>query len=86
MAQIGVYILEGTRYYVGSTNNLERRLEEHRNGNTHTTQRIGQWVLKKFLPCISLDQARSLERKIKKSKNISRWIEIKPSQFVAIQT
>ncbi|MBI3816888.1 GIY-YIG nuclease family protein [Candidatus Peregrinibacteria bacterium] len=42
MPRIGVYILEGSRYYVGSTNDLDRRLMEHEHGRTHTTQRIGK--------------------------------------------
>ncbi|PIR48665.1 excinuclease ABC subunit C [Candidatus Peregrinibacteria bacterium CG10_big_fil_rev_8_21_14_0_10_55_24] len=78
MAKIGVYILQGTRYYVGSTNDLDRRLLEHANGHTHTTKRIGKWELKKFIPCHSLEEARSLETRIKKSKNISRWIVEQP--------
>jgi putative endonuclease len=69
-----VYILKGTRFYVGSTNDLERRLEQHRNGHTHTTKRIGEWELVKIIPTETLQEARELERKIKKSKNTSRWI------------
>jgi len=74
MAQIGVYILQGTRYYVGSTGDLERRLLEHERGHTHTTKRIGEWKLIKFFPCESIAEAQSLERKIKRSKNISQWV------------
>jgi predicted GIY-YIG superfamily endonuclease len=38
-----VYILQGSsgRHYIGMTNNLERRLIEHRSGHTHTTRRLG---------------------------------------------
>ena len=72
--KIGVYILGGKRYYVGSTNDLDRRLEEHRMGHTHTTIRIGEWELKKFIPCSTLEEARTLENAIKRSKNISRWL------------
>jgi putative endonuclease len=75
MSKIGVYILQGMRYYVGSTNDLDRRLLEHAHGGTHTTLRIGEWKLKKFIPCPTLEEARSLELKIKKSKNIARWID-----------
>lgn len=67
---IGVYILKGSRFYVGSTNNLKRRLEEHKNGKTHATKRIGDFSLIKFFPCSNLEQARLLESKIKCSKNI----------------
>ncbi|OGJ59086.1 hypothetical protein A2635_00125 [Candidatus Peribacteria bacterium RIFCSPHIGHO2_01_FULL_51_9] len=74
MPQVGVYILRGSRHYVGSTDDLERRLRQHKRGHTHTTKRIGQWTLLKFIPCVTLEDARTLERKIKKSKNITRWI------------
>jgi predicted GIY-YIG superfamily endonuclease len=42
MNQIGVYILQGNRYYVGCTNNLERRLEQHKNGQAYSTKRIDE--------------------------------------------
>jgi putative endonuclease len=38
-----IYILRGAsgRHYIGMTGNLERRLEQHRSGHTHTTRRLG---------------------------------------------
>jgi predicted GIY-YIG superfamily endonuclease len=38
-----VYMLRGSsgRYYIGSTENLARRLEEHRRGSNHTSHRLG---------------------------------------------
>ena len=37
-----VYILRGAqRYYIGATDNLERRMAEHRRGGNHTTHRFG---------------------------------------------
>src|SRR3989344_3406912 len=75
MPKIGVYILQGSRYYVGSTDDLDRRLIQHARGHTHSTKRINDWMLKKFIPCSTLEAARLLERRIKKSKNIARWIE-----------
>jgi len=38
-----IYILRGSggRYYIGSTENLERRIDEHRRGSNHTTRRFG---------------------------------------------
>lgn len=61
-----VYILKGDRYYIGSTNNIERRLEEHMSWNTYTTKRIWIYTLVRRIPCISKEEARKLERKIKK--------------------
>lgn len=74
MKKIGVYILKGTRYYVGSTNDLERRLDEHRSGKCHSTKRIGEWKLQKFFECETLEEARKLELRIKSSKNVTRWL------------
>ncbi|MDQ3414492.1 MAG: GIY-YIG nuclease family protein, partial [Verrucomicrobiota bacterium] len=40
----GVYILKGStgRHYIGSTVDLEQRLEQHRRGHTYTTRRLGE--------------------------------------------
>ncbi|MBA2432800.1 MAG: GIY-YIG nuclease family protein [Chthoniobacterales bacterium] len=67
-----VYILRGStgRHYIGSTENLERRLREHRHGGTHTTARLGsdlELVASAMLPCIA--DARRLERELKRKKN-----------------
>jgi predicted GIY-YIG superfamily endonuclease len=36
-----VYILRGaSRYYIGATDNLERRTAEHKRGSNHTTHRV----------------------------------------------
>ena len=36
-----VYILRGAqRYYIGATENLDRRIAEHRRGSNHTTRRF----------------------------------------------
>jgi predicted GIY-YIG superfamily endonuclease len=75
MSRIGVYILQGTRFYVGSTTNLDARLLQHAAGHTHTTKRIGKWKLFKFIECGNIHDAQELERRIKKSKNIARWLE-----------
>jgi predicted GIY-YIG superfamily endonuclease len=69
-----VYILKGSsgRHYIGSTDNLERRIREHQNGGTHTTQRLGdrlELIATKELASVS--QARALERQLKRKKNPS---------------
>ncbi len=69
-----VYILRGSsgRHYIGSTNDLERRLVEHRNGGTHSTARLGyplELVASLELP--ELAEARKLERELKRKKNPS---------------
>jgi len=67
-----VYILRGAsqRHYIGSTENLERRLTEHRRGSHHTTQRFGggiELIVAKELPSIA--EARELEVRLKRKKN-----------------
>ena len=67
-----VYILRGSsgRHYIGSTNDLERRLIEHRNGGTHSTARLGYPLeLVASLEIPELTEARKLERELKRKKN-----------------
>jgi predicted GIY-YIG superfamily endonuclease len=67
-----VYILRGCsgRHYIGSTENLDRRLEEHRRGSNHTTRRIGgevHLVLARIVE--DAKQARQIELSLKRKKN-----------------
>jgi putative endonuclease len=67
-----VYILRGScgRHYIGSTENLNRRLAEHRRGKVHSTRRFGQpleLVASKAMP--EINSARVLERELKAKKN-----------------
>ena len=42
------YILKSNktkRHYIGSTNNLSRRIEEHNRGQTRSTRQNGKWLL-----------------------------------------
>jgi predicted GIY-YIG superfamily endonuclease len=66
------YILRGScgRHYIGSTENLDRRLAEHRRGKVHSTRRFGQpleLVARKAMP--EINSARVLERELKAKKN-----------------
>ena len=67
-----VYILRGSsgRFYIGSTNDLDRRVQQHQSGHTHTTRRFGgnlEVVASLQLP--TLQEARALEREMKRKKN-----------------
>jgi predicted GIY-YIG superfamily endonuclease len=66
-----VYILRGVRrYYIGATENLDRRTAEHRRGSNYTTRRFGdqiELVVARELP--SMAEARKLERSLKRKKN-----------------
>ena len=65
-----VYILadKSGKFYVGSTDNLKRRLHQHDLGHTQTTRNMQflKLVLKQNYP--SLEIARKIERKVKKLK------------------
>ena len=67
-----VYILRGSscRYYIGSTTDLVRRVEQHRNGHTYSTRRLGESLeLVASLEFGSLAEARRFERELKRKKN-----------------
>jgi predicted GIY-YIG superfamily endonuclease len=67
-----VYMLRGSsgRHYIGATEDLTRRLAEHRRGGTHTTARIGEDLeLIASRELTSMAEARKLERRLKKKKN-----------------
>ena len=66
-----VYILRGERrYYIGATENLDRRIAEHRRGSNHTTRRFGEeLVLATAKEVASMADARALERQLKRKKN-----------------
>ena len=58
------------RHYIGSATDLERRLEQHRRGHTHTTRRLGGSLeLAAALELGSLATAREWERELKRKKN-----------------
>ena len=66
-----VYMLRGAsrRYYIGSTTDLARRIEEHRRGHTHTTKRLGGEVeIAAALEPPTLKEARALEQEMKRKK------------------
>lgn len=65
-----VYILKTSsgKYYIGSTDNLEERIKHHRGGFTPSTKRLGNIELIFNQEYSSLDDARSIERKLKKFK------------------
>jgi len=74
-----VYILRGAsgRHYIGSTNNLSRRIEEHRRGETHTTKRPGgDLEIIAVLETATLPEAQALERAMKRKKNpqLALWL------------
>ena len=66
-----VYILKSIkngRYYIGSTGNIERRLEEHNAGKVYATSKTKPWSLGIFISCSNLTEAKQCEYRLKKYK------------------
>ncbi|MGH9804388.1 MAG: GIY-YIG nuclease family protein [Candidatus Acidiferrales bacterium] len=66
-----VYILRNEtsgRHYIGSTNDMRRRLADHARGNTPSTRNRGPWKLVYSEECRDLTAARKREREIKSFK------------------
>ena len=69
-----VYILFSeklNRYYVGTTDDIVRRLDEHNDGvyrDSYTSKGV-PWVLKVYFSCATSKRAYDLERFIKKMKS-----------------
>ena len=64
-----LYFPKQDKYYVGSTNNLERRINQHKSGYTYSTKRLrGVPELKFVQEFDSLKDARSAESRIKSWK------------------
>lgn len=83
MKQAGVYILESirnNRFYIGSTINIQKRVEDHNLGRVKATQHIQPLSLKIFIPCETLTAARIAEYRLKQYKRkdiLERVIESK---------
>ncbi|MBC8770644.1 GIY-YIG nuclease family protein [Arenibacter sp. BSSL-BM3] len=74
-----VYILfseTADRYYVGQTNNVEKRLVTHNIGGKKYTSKGRPWILIKTYLCTDRTEAVQLEREIKK-RGIKRYLDEK---------
>ncbi|HLD24388.1 MAG TPA: GIY-YIG nuclease family protein [Patescibacteria group bacterium] len=74
-----IYILhndESDSYYIGSTNNLERRLKEHLRGKTRTTKVLKTDKIAYREEFNTEKEARDREKKLKsyKSKKYIKWL------------
>ena len=70
-----VYILQwDKKYYVWITNNLKKRIQEHRNGKTKTTKSMWNISLIKYFSFSTRQDAAAYESKIKQSWHIERYI------------
>lgn len=72
-----MYVLQNPytkRYYIGSTVDLERRLRQHKSGNTRTTRVFGTTELVYCEKFMDIEDARERERQIKSYKS-KKYIE-----------
>ena len=67
-----VYILKSNkngRYYIGSTNNLERRILEHNSGKTKSLKYLRPLEIVFYKEFIEEYEAKKIEKKLKRFKN-----------------
>ena len=74
-----MYILKNEttgHYYIGSTNDLDRRIRQHKTGKTRTTNRLKTFTLVYKEEFDTIQEARLREREIKsyKSKKYIEWL------------
>jgi len=74
-----VYILKSKiadRYYVGSTNDLERRINEHNTRKGHWTSRFQPWEVIHFEEFNDRSKAVEKERRLKSKEGIEEKLKI----------
>ena len=79
-----VYVLRNNltgRHYIGSTNNFERRISEHRRGHTKSTKQKGDWELVYKEKIETSAQAKQRERQIKSYKGGNAFKKLLRAQF-----
>ncbi|KKT90190.1 MAG: hypothetical protein UW92_C0042G0007 [Candidatus Jorgensenbacteria bacterium GW2011_GWA2_45_13] len=67
--EVYILICSNSRYYIGSTGDLKRRLEEHKKGKTKATRHIRPVQLVFHQEFKSLIKARRAEQKLKNFKS-----------------
>ena len=73
-----VYVLKSqiTKiYYIGSTSNLEERLELHNSNKAKWTKRYQPWVLRHSEEFLTRIEAVKRERFLKSLKNIKKFLD-----------
>ena len=69
-----IWSREAGKFYVGSSSNLIKRIQDHRAGLSKWTSRCNDWILVYSISFESRKEALKLETKIKK-RGINRWLE-----------
>ena len=73
-----VYVLQNleNRFYIGLTDDVSRRLNQHNSGTSLWTKGKGPWVLRWQSEELSLSDARSLENALKRQKGGSGFYKM----------
>ena len=73
-----VYVLQNAagKYYIGVTEDILRRVEQHNSGDSRWTKGKGPWVLVWQSPKLPLGDARRLENLLKRQKGGSGLFRI----------
>ena len=81
-----VYILQFGKgeFYIGSTDDLERRIKQHTNEHTPSTKRLGEGKLVFKQNYQTLKDARSVEYKLKKLKRRDYIAKIVQDRYIKI--
>ncbi len=82
------YILQNSislRYYIGSTNDLDRRLNEHSRGQTRSTKQKGSWKLIYVEKHLDYIQAKKREKVIKSYKGGNAFKKLLTKNAVVVQ-
>ncbi|HPC34064.1 MAG TPA: GIY-YIG nuclease family protein [Candidatus Absconditabacterales bacterium] len=68
-----MYLLKGTRFYLGITGNIKIRYQQHLDGKVYSTKRMGNDLkLVGYLECENKKIALKIESNLKKSGHIDR--------------
>jgi putative endonuclease len=73
-----VYAIQSTngRIYIGQTENLQRRLEQHNKGQVKSTKKDRPWAVVKIEDFPTREKARFFEYQLKKSRGRRlTWLE-----------
>lgn len=72
------------KFYIGSTIDIDRRMEQHANGHTHSTKRLGKGKLVFMQNYPTLKEARSVEFKLKKLKRSDYIAKIVEDGYIKV--
>ena len=64
-----IYSQRIDRYYIGSTDDLQRRLDDHNSGRTPSTRKKGPWMLRWSKEFATRSEALAEEKRLKARKS-----------------